>query len=104
MTADGLQRPVVQTRSAEDLCFGGEKAASGGALRGARRRTATARVTWQQVAHESGVSAQTIQRTKGQAQFEVDGILALTGWLGRPIEESAVGDGIGQPVKREEQR
>jgi len=45
-------------------------------------------VTWQQVAHESGVSAQTIQRTKGQAQFEVDGILALTGWLGRRSRSS----------------
>jgi hypothetical protein len=45
-------------------------------------------VTWQQVAHGSGVSAQRIQRTKGQARFEVDGILALTGWLGRRSRSS----------------
>ena len=102
MTADGLQRPVVQTRSAEDLCFGGEKAASGGALRGARRRTATTQGDL--AAGGARVRGQSIQRTKGQARFEVDGILALTGWLGRAIEEFTVDDGIGQPVKREEQR
>jgi transcriptional regulator with XRE-family HTH domain len=51
-------------------------------------------VTWQQVARESGVSAQTIQRTRRQVRFEVDGILALTGWLGRPIEDFTVDDGV----------
>lgn len=50
------------------------------------------RVTWQQVARECGVSAQTIQRTRHQVRFEVDGILALTGWLGRPVEDFTVDD------------
>ena len=52
-------------------------------------------VTWQQVARECGVSAQTIQRTQRQVGFEVDGILALAAWLGRPIEDFTVDDGIG---------
>ena len=50
-------------------------------------------MTWQQVARESGVSAHTIQRTQRQVRFEVDGILALAGWLGRPIEDFTVDDG-----------
>ena len=61
-------------------------------------------VTWQQVAHESGVSAQTNSAHQGPGAVEVDGILALTGWLGRPTEEFTVEDGIGLPVKREELR
>ncbi len=52
-------------------------------------------VTWQQVSRECGVSVATIRRTQQQVRFEVDGILALTGWLGRPIEDFTVEDGSG---------
>jgi transcriptional regulator with XRE-family HTH domain len=52
-------------------------------------------LTWRQVARECGVSAHTIQPTQRRARFEVDGILALTGWLGRPIEDFTVDDGVG---------
>lgn len=44
-------------------------------------------LTWTDVARQTGVAAATIRRTRDQGRFEVDGIIALTSWLGRPVEE-----------------
>ena len=44
-------------------------------------------LTWAQVAAETGVAEATIRRTREHGRFEVDGILFLTSWLGRPVEE-----------------
>lgn len=44
-------------------------------------------LTWAQVAEQCGVAASTIARLKGSGRFELDGMLALTTWLGRPVEE-----------------
>jgi hypothetical protein len=60
------------------------------ALDAERRRRG---VTWQQVARECGVNVTTIRRTQQPVRFEVVGLLALTGWLGRPIEDFTVDDG-----------
>ena len=43
-------------------------------------------LTWREVAQETGVSAATIQRTKGGGRMEVDGMLALVAWLQVPVE------------------
>ena len=43
-------------------------------------------VTWKEVAAETGVSASTISRTRHGGRIEVDGVLALVGWLGVPVE------------------
>ena len=43
-------------------------------------------MSWQQVASEIGVSASTLTRTKQGGRMEVDGMLAMVGWLGRPAE------------------
>jgi len=42
--------------------------------------------TWKEVARETGVSASTISRTRHGGRMEVDGVLALVGWLGVPVE------------------
>jgi hypothetical protein len=44
-------------------------------------------LSWQDVAQEIGVSASTITRTREQGRFEVDGVLAMSQWLGRRIED-----------------
>jgi len=44
-------------------------------------------LTWAEVAAETGVAEATIQRTRATGRFELDGILALTRWLGRPVED-----------------
>lgn len=44
-------------------------------------------LTWSQVAVATGVSAGTIGRLKTGGRMEVDGMLALVGWLGRPVED-----------------
>jgi hypothetical protein len=44
-------------------------------------------LTWHQVATEAGVNIGTIRRLRAQGRFETDGILSLTQWLGRPVEE-----------------
>ena len=44
------------------------------------------RMSWQQVASEIGVSASTLTRTKRGGRMEVDGMLAMVGWLGRTAE------------------
>ena len=43
-------------------------------------------ISWKQVAHETGVSVSTITRTRQGGRMEVDGVLALVGWLGAPVE------------------
>ena len=43
-------------------------------------------VSWKQIAAETGVSDSTISRTKRGGRMEVDGVLALVGWLGVPVE------------------
>jgi transcriptional regulator with XRE-family HTH domain len=43
-------------------------------------------LTWKQLAAEIGVSASTIQRTRRGGRMEVDGMLAMVGWLGVPAE------------------
>lgn len=43
-------------------------------------------MSWRQVALEIGVSASTLTRTKQGGRMEVDGMLAMVRWLGRPAE------------------
>jgi len=43
-------------------------------------------LTWTQVAAETGVSAATLTRTRQGGRMEVDGVLAMTMWLGRTVE------------------
>ena len=43
-------------------------------------------VSWKQVAADTGVSGSTISRTQRGGRMEVDGVLALVGWLGVPVE------------------
>jgi transcriptional regulator with XRE-family HTH domain len=43
-------------------------------------------MTWEQVGREIGVSAATIQRARRGGRMEVDGMLAMVGWLGVPVE------------------
>ena len=43
-------------------------------------------LSWSDVAGETGVSAATIKRTELGGRMEVDGMLALVGWLGVPVE------------------
>ncbi|WP_157063488.1 hypothetical protein [Luteipulveratus mongoliensis] len=44
-------------------------------------------LTWAHVATETGVAVATIRRTRDGGRFELDGVLAMTNWLGRPIED-----------------
>ena len=50
------------------------------------RQRAARRLTWSQVAAETGLSAATVKRTKEGGRMEVDGMLALVTWLGVPIQ------------------
>lgn len=50
-----------------------------------RQRSARG-LTWDAVAREIGVSAATIRRTQHGGRLEVDGMLAMVGWLGVPVE------------------
>jgi transcriptional regulator with XRE-family HTH domain len=43
-------------------------------------------MTWAQVASEIGLSAATIARTRTGGRMEVDGMLAMVGWLKVPVE------------------
>jgi len=43
-------------------------------------------LTWRQVAAEIGVSVTTITRIKNGGRMEVDGMLAMVGWLQVPVE------------------
>ena len=44
-------------------------------------------LTWTQVAKACGVAATTIRRTAQGGRLEVDGMLAMVNWLGRPVED-----------------
>ncbi len=44
-------------------------------------------LSWSQVAAQTGVAANTLRRTRRHGRFETDGVLAMTQWLGRPVEE-----------------
>ena len=43
-------------------------------------------LTWREVAAEIGVSVTTITRIKNGGRMEVDGMLAMVGWLNTPVE------------------
>lgn len=43
-------------------------------------------LSWTQLSREVGVSAATMQRLKRGGRLEVDGALAMVGWLGRTVE------------------
>ena len=43
-------------------------------------------LTWRDVSREIGVSTSTITGTKRGGRMEVDGMLAMVGWLGVPVE------------------
>ena len=51
-----------------------------------RQRTARG-LTWQDVAKETGVAAATLTRTREGGRLEVDGMLAIVAWLGRPVDD-----------------
>jgi transcriptional regulator with XRE-family HTH domain len=51
----------------------------------------TRRLTWTQVAKETGVAAATLKRTEQGGRLEVDGVLAMVGWLGRTVESFTKG-------------
>jgi len=44
-------------------------------------------LTWQQVADATGVAVTTLTRTRQGGRLEVDGMLAMVNWLGRPVED-----------------
>jgi transcriptional regulator with XRE-family HTH domain len=43
-------------------------------------------LSWTQVAAETGVSVSTLRGTQRGGRIEVDGMLAMVGWLGQPVE------------------
>ncbi len=43
--------------------------------------------SWQQMARAIGVSAATMTRMRDGGRLEVDGMLAMVGWLGVPVEQ-----------------
>ena len=43
-------------------------------------------IPWSRVAEETGVSVSTLKRTRLGGRMEVDGMLAMVGWLGVPVE------------------
>jgi len=45
-------------------------------------------LTWKQVAPETGVSVATLQCARLGGRLEVDGVLAMVGWLDRSVESS----------------
>jgi len=49
------------------------------------KRTADG-LTWSEVAAAIGVSPATITRLETGGRMEVDGMLAMVGWLGVPVE------------------
>jgi transcriptional regulator with XRE-family HTH domain len=44
-------------------------------------------LSWAQVAAETGVSASTLRGTERGGRLEVDGVLAMVGWLGKRVED-----------------
>lgn len=59
------------------------------------RRRITRGLSWEQVAREIGVSAATIKRTRLGGRMEVDGMLAMVGWLGVTVERFVRDDRFG---------
>jgi transcriptional regulator with XRE-family HTH domain len=53
-------------------------------------------LSWREVAMEIGVSVSTITGTQRGGRMEVDGMLAMVGWLGVPAE-NFVHESPGQP-------
>ena len=43
-------------------------------------------MSWAEVSREIGVSASTITRTRKGGRMEVDGMLAMVGWLNEQVE------------------
>ena len=43
-------------------------------------------LTWREVADQIGVSVTTLTRLKNGGRMEVDGMLAMVGWLNVPVE------------------
>lgn len=43
-------------------------------------------MSWNDLSAEIGVSVSTITRTRKGGRMEVDGMLAMVGWLGVPVE------------------
>jgi len=43
-------------------------------------------LSWSEVARQTGVSAATLTRTKLGGRLEIDGVLAMVGWLRQPVE------------------
>jgi transcriptional regulator with XRE-family HTH domain len=43
-------------------------------------------LSWSEVARQTGVSAATLTRTKLGGRLEIDGVLAMVGWLQQPVE------------------
>jgi transcriptional regulator with XRE-family HTH domain len=43
-------------------------------------------LSWAEVARQIGVSPATLVRTQEGGRLEVDGMLAMVGWLGLPVE------------------
>lgn len=50
------------------------------------KQRASRELSWTQVASEIGVSVETIKRTRTGGRMEVDGMLAMVGWLGVSVE------------------
>lgn len=50
------------------------------------RQRIARKLTWDQVSREVGVATATIKRTQHGGRMEVDGMLAMVGWLGMPID------------------
>jgi transcriptional regulator with XRE-family HTH domain len=50
------------------------------------QRRSAAGLTWTALAHDTGVSVATIRRLERGGRMEADGLLALVGWLGVPVE------------------
>jgi len=44
-------------------------------------------LSWSAVSREIGVAASTMQRLKNGGRMEVDGMLAMVGWLGQSVED-----------------
>lgn len=44
-------------------------------------------MTWTDLSKEIGVSVSTITRTRKGGRMEVDGMLAMVGWLGMLVED-----------------
>ena len=44
-------------------------------------------ISWSAIGEEIGVAPATMQRLKRGGRLEVDGVLAMVGWLGRSVED-----------------